>query len=271
MIKNISDIYIFSDVDKTLFSSACGFPAKNLEVINDFVKKGGHFAIATGRSLQAAKEVTDAIDINCPCILCNGSAIYDYKLKKYLQKEYLPEKSKEYVKMILNDYPDIGIAAVTDNGYYYIADTSKRQTKFFVDVKFQNDTIDTITEPIYKFVLTVPENECIKILNELKSKNYNGVTFSTSTSFYIDMLPENVSKGIAIKTLSKIINVPLEYMVTVGDYYNDIEMLQTTPISACVGGSPKELQDICKIKLCMFEEGAIAELIEKLEASLDCE
>lgn len=269
MINKLSDVYIFSDVDKTLYSKAIGFPKGNLEAIKGFTEKGGHFAIATGRGINATTDLTNYIDFNFPCVICNGGAIYDFKENKFLLKNYLKPKAKEYAKEILATYPTIGMAVVTDSGYYYVASGENRQKRFHAKVFFNGDTIDTIKEDIYKFLLTVPDEECASILKELKDKNYSDVDFSSSDTFYIDMLPYGVTKASAIKKLAQIKNIPLENIITVGDYYNDIEMLSLTPNSACVAGSPQELQNICNIKLCPFEDGAIADLIEKIEEGLN--
>ena len=60
----LSDIYLFSDFDGTLHSATEGIPQRNLDALQRFVQKGGHFGLATGRAPFSAKEFLHLLPIN---------------------------------------------------------------------------------------------------------------------------------------------------------------------------------------------------------------
>ena len=57
--------------------------------------------------------------------------------------------------------------------------------------------------------------------------------FSTENS--LEIVPDGVSKGVAVKWLCEYLDIPLENSVAAGDAPNDVEMLQ----AACVGAVMK--------------------------------
>lgn len=265
MIQKISDICILSDVDNTLYRRDEGIPQRNLDAIERFKSKGGRFAISTGRSLFSARPIENEIGFNLPCILSNGGAIYDFKKEEYLDKTFLPEYFKDYVNKIYNEFKDVGVVVVNEDGYFCLNDGNQRQGMFNTPIIPTEYDPDRIPSNAYKVVLSVPVEKCRDILKDLKGRGYKGVDFASTDVFYIDMLPKDVNKGNGIRKLSKIIDVPIENIITIGDYFNDVEMLSAVPVSACVEGCPQELKEICKIHVGPFENGAIADLIEYLE------
>ncbi len=269
MIKKIRDICILTDVDRTLYTKETGIPQRNIEAIERFKSKGGKFGIATGRELQSAKPIFDAVKVNFPCILCNGGAIYDTEKNIYLNQKYLPPMYKKYLQHIYNKYDYITAVTITEEGRHCLQDGKTRFEKLNYPGEAVKYNPDNLPDKIYKILFSVPEEKCSEILADFQSLGFSGVHFSSSDLMYIDMLPENVNKGTALAEYSKLLNIPMENIITIGDYYNDIEMLSAVPVSACVEGSPKELMDICKIHVGKMENGAIADLIEYLEKNYE--
>ena len=56
-----------------------------------------------------------------------------------------------------------------------------------------------------------------------------------STENFLEIVPDGVSKGVAVKWLCEYLDIPLENSVAAGDAPNDMEMLQ----AACVGAVMK--------------------------------
>lgn len=57
--------------------------------------------------------------------------------------------------------------------------------------------------------------------------------------------------------------------LAVGDYYNDIEMFEAAGFSACVANAPEDIKQYVDQVLVSCEEGAVAQLIELLEAKYE--
>ena len=69
---------IISDLDGTLIPRGGLISAENKAAIKSFVAEGGRFAIATGRTPEAAAGYVDGLPINAPSIFFNGAMLYDW-------------------------------------------------------------------------------------------------------------------------------------------------------------------------------------------------
>ncbi len=82
------------------------------------------------------------------------------------------------------------------------------------------------------------------------------------------MIPKGISKGKALKTLSEILDIDRDKIIAVGDYFNDIEMLQFAGTGAAVGNAVDEAKAAADIVLCKCEDNAIAEMIGILDKQI---
>ena len=79
-------ITLISDIDGTLFSSPGTIPQANVEAAEYFMANGGRFAVATGRSQVSIAKNFDKFRVNTPCIVLNGTGLYDYSLGGFILK-----------------------------------------------------------------------------------------------------------------------------------------------------------------------------------------
>ncbi len=267
MIRSLSDIYLFSDVDGTLHSAKTGIPQRNLEAIQRFVKKGGKFALATGRSAITAQIFFDQLPINAPCLCVNGGGVYDVQQGKYLYTKFLPAEARQYAQMFLEKYPEIDMAVVADTGYYYVSDPAMAVGRMKMRKLIHNPLfVHEIEGNWFKLLFNTKDEDCQRILQEMKDLNLPGISFTSSDTYFIEMMPFGTSKGAAIRAICDMYGLDINQTVAVGDYYNDLEMLQTAGHSACVAGAPEDIKAVVDEVLCSCEEGALADLIERLEA-----
>ena len=71
-------ILLISDIDGTLINKNFEIPQRNIDAINYFVENGGHFSLATGRSLEATRPYSKKVNMSCPAIVFNGGALCDF-------------------------------------------------------------------------------------------------------------------------------------------------------------------------------------------------
>ena len=79
-----SKVVLFSDLDGTLFNDETEVPENNREAIRGFCQAGGIFCISSGRIQSNIKRYIGDIPVNGPCILYNGSAVYDWEKGEFL-------------------------------------------------------------------------------------------------------------------------------------------------------------------------------------------
>lgn len=269
-MRKISDFIIMSDVDGTLLPDGKPVPERNIEALRRFTAKGGRFGIATGRSVESAEEFARQLPVNAPCILYNGGAVYDYSTEKFLARCFLPDGAKEYLKAIIRDMPDIPAMVISNDTYYNIT----RELTFFglpeAYRSMRNDAeIDELNEPWYKVCFSVTGEQSKAFYDYINAHDFSGVRFTNSGYLLTEMLPEKSTKGAALEALINILGVERECTAAIGDYNNDIEMLEFAPISAATSGAQEEVRVSAKMLVGACEDGAVADLVEYIESIVD--
>ena len=82
-----SDLIVYTDVDGTAATNinhVGKVSDANLQAIQEFVKEGGMFGVASGRSHESIDDVFQHIEINLPYIEANGASVWDKEKQDYL-------------------------------------------------------------------------------------------------------------------------------------------------------------------------------------------
>lgn len=267
-MKKISDYMIISDMDGTLLGSDGKVPQRNIEAIKRFTDNGGRFGIATGRSRGLMREAVEGVVINAPCVLYNGGVLYDFAEDKMIMEMFLPESATDTVREIMKFLPDhIGVLVIRDDSYYQVK-VERDFATFFEqrgEENFKTGDIDDMPMPWYKVLFMVRPEDSEMLQSKLKASNFPGVRFVATNLTLLEMLPEKSSKGYALQQLIDKNIVAHENLVTIGDYYNDLEMIKLGGIGVTLETSPQEIKDAADVIVGDCDGGAVADIIEHIE------
>lgn len=106
-MSKFSKVFFASDFDHTLTDQQGNIPKANVEAIEYFIAHGGIFTVASGRSIPMFGSRYEAVPINAPCILYNGSACYDYAAKQLHYAHTLDDFALEILEKIRRENPDL--------------------------------------------------------------------------------------------------------------------------------------------------------------------
>ena len=263
---DLSGYFLITDLDGTLLTDEKTLSDKDKDAINRFVKDGGRFTVARGRTLQATSRYIEELELQIPLIMYNGSLIYDYEKKIVLYTDELPLDAEKIALDLLNIIENPG-AEVLRLDNIYIVCNNKYEKEHVEICKVNPKYMDIDKVPKggwFKILFATSPEQISKLENYVNSKDYP-VDFVRSHDIYFEMLPKGSSKGAALKEYIKIHKLESVKVVAAGDYHNDIEMLQTADIGAATANAQplvKEKADVVLSKT--NNEGAIAELIDMI-------
>jgi Cof subfamily protein (haloacid dehalogenase superfamily) len=253
-------------LDGTLLSRERTVPKRNLEAIARLKSKGGHFAVATGRSAETGAQYLTAVSPNGPCIILNGTILYDYPSKKILWNLPLStESTKNYIKLIQESFPSTGIEVfgmdcvhVINSNDYVIKHLSRENLSGYEPRIFDG-------RPLCK-ALFMDDAEIIeKVIAFIGTFPHDDVRFVKSSANYLEMLPVNADKGRALKKAAELYGYSIENVYAIGDFYNDVELLKAAGFAAVPENSPDDLKRQADLVVCHCNDGAVADLIEYIE------
>ena len=121
------EILLLADMDGTLLGRDLRIPERNLAAIREFMARGGHFSIATGRSIQSGAPYYRQVQPNAPCILLNGVMLYDFRTETVLRVRALPEGAAQWALKLAEEIPGCGLEAYTARDIFALRDSPALQ------------------------------------------------------------------------------------------------------------------------------------------------
>lgn len=266
-MKHLDKTLFITDLDGTLLPSNKLLASEDLAAIDRLRQAGGKFAIATGRTLQAAEQYLRVLKPDVPCILFNGAAIYDPLSQTMLDSTALPKEAVQITRTVLDAFPDVSAEILLPDKTYV-----SRMTKY---EKFHLDICQV--EPILMAPEEVPGNDWLKVLFAISAERmpdlitffreqaWDCADFVQSETHFYEMLPKNVTKGSALRKYRTTCHMEDWRIVAAGDFDNDLDMLCAADLSACPSNAQPCVKDIAEIQLDnSCDTHAIAELIDKI-------
>ncbi len=265
---------IFCDLDGTLFDHTGAVSKKNRDAIRRYIEAGGLFAIATGRCPDNMYEFLDGVAINAPCIVLNGAGVYDGEQKRFLDTQFA---DREAIAAVLRycraRHPSLDLQIYTEAHILYASpeETVNRpfwelhRTSLFVSIEEAEKT------PWFKALL-FGARDALKdveafIAAQGLSDRFDRVYATTDIvpgSEYLELLPRGVNKGTALHVCRGLDRYRNRTLIAVGDYNNDIELLNEADIAACPRNANDAVKAISDVQLPSNDEHAIAALIARL-------
>ncbi|MCR5075171.1 MAG: Cof-type HAD-IIB family hydrolase [Ruminococcus sp.] len=268
MFEDISKVILLSDMDGTLLNSKKQITDTDRAAIERFQALGGHFTVATGRTIQSFEQFLSILNLRSPVIMYNGAAIHDYSSGETLYTQPLPQECKAMAIELLAAMPEAGGEVLKAEGTYVFSNTEyqKLHTKLCGIV------------PEYAALPDIEEGGWLKVLFSMAPEDIphmelltrqlgfdKKADFVRSADIFLEMLPPGVSKGSALTEYRKLPGYEDFTFVAVGDFDNDLEMIKAADVGACPANAEDNVKAAADIVLTHTnDEGAVAELIEHI-------
>ena len=265
MDKPLENYLLVTDLDGTLYKNQNEIPKVNRDAVEKFVSLGGKFTVATGRGVNTSEFISQEFEFNCPIIVNGGHTFYDYNKDKAVRNVNLPESAKEFVRVLMREFPDVGVEVYSDRKIFalHINDVLINHLSYekcgyietdldeIIDLDWQKVLFEDVEEKIEKVRVFARANQP----EDLKLMDTHRHFMEFSTTF--------TDKGTAILDLADMLDIPHSNVCAIGNYYNDLEMIESAGIGCFVNDSPSDLKaiaDYITTKNC--EDGAFAEFVD---------
>lgn len=273
-MKKFENTVIASDLDGTYFGTTRYIVERNAEAVRYFCENGGRFTFATGRlPLFVRKPIPNTANyLNMPAVMGNGTCIYDFENERAIEEHFVEsDKVIEALRYAKAAEGEIGWRAsygegiiVGDLENQIIRREYDRFPEFFKKHILPAESLREFD--LHKTNIMASE-ECIdRLYPVLREKFSDTLGVTRSASFMIEMMARGTTKAAALKRLAGSYFDEPQRLICVGDYDNDIEMLELADVAVCPSNANERVKAICDACLCSNEEGVIADVIELLDA-----
>lgn len=261
---------LVSDFDGTLIDHQLKISNENVEAISSFIAQGGRFLGATGRTELNVRPYTDGIPMSSPWILYNGAAIFDWQSNSFLYKAPLDRALTEsFVSKVMARFPTINVQVFSGGPFCQVNPAALPDRQVVLeDQRFECKPMDEITEDWLKVLFCAEDPDTIDAIEAMLDDDPLRLQVHKmhSAARYFELTAPSANKGSALVRLRQLLVPAPLTVVAIGDYFNDIEMLQQADISAAPESALPEVKKDVDIITSSHAESAIADLVLKLES-----
>lgn len=236
---------VFSDVDGTLLDSKHELLPNTLAAIRSLQQQDIPFVIVSARSPSGIYSIHKEYNFTSPIISYSGALIIDENKNILYSKGFARETARAIISFIEDKHLDC-----TWNVYsmdtWITGDKQNPRVKHeenAVHTQSTEGTIDMLSEeaPIGK-MMCMCNPDCILDIEQRLKNAFPELSIVKSSTYLLEIMPSGINKSIAVKTLCKLWNIPLEDTIAFGDNYNDLEMLETVAQPFLMANAPDDLK-----------------------------
>jgi Cof subfamily protein (haloacid dehalogenase superfamily) len=260
------------DIDGTITGDANTLSVTVKEVIAAVQAKGIKVAIATGRMYCSALRFHQEIGSTLPLIAYQGAWIQDPGDDKI--HRHLPV-SREITQQLLEYFEQPDLRSLLSVHFYINDQLYVREITKETDNYQQRSGVTAISvgdlrqlldhEPTKILALSEDANLTQQLLADLRLKyKPTDLYLTTSVPTFLEAANTHVNKGNAVCYLAEeMLGLESHHVMTIGDNFNDVEMLSYAGISVAMGNAPPEVQAIANWVAPSIELDGAAIAIEK--------
>ena len=270
-MKKINYELIISDFDGTLITDEQKILPEVKEAIDEYISRGGIFAVCTGRMLKSILPRVRSLGLKGIVVAYQGTVIAEIESGKILKNGGMNCDDVYGICRVIEEL-DNNINVYSGNNLY--TDLPSDNQYLIKYEKITGVSATSVEGKISDFVkknklfcekvacLVSPENR-EKLYSDLKSRLDGKFDVTCSASVLVEISPLNDNKGEALKFLADYYSVPYSKTVAIGDNLNDIPMIKAAGLGCAVGNAPSTVKEVADYISATNNDGAVAQIIKK--------
>lgn len=272
-VKNFPFKAIFCDLDGTLLNSSKKISEKNVQILNEFIEGGVHVVIATGRSVEAIKNVTAELKLRTPMIALNGKEIRCHMGACTLDTSYLDDHLKEslfeYSKHLVSEYKvqNIYVAAesrsyILNNIVEHIDEYLKRDDGQLYPLDVHKPIDEKVVNYLFLFKNDEIKNDFVRDHKKLLHDDIRITTFNGWP--WVEVGASHAHKGAALEFVCERLGITTDDVIAFGDGANDVEMLKCAGMGVAMGNADVHALEASDTQTIHHDDDGVAHFLSKV-------
>ncbi|CAM4025077.1 Cof-type HAD-IIB family hydrolase [Lederbergia lenta] len=246
------------DVDGTLLNDDGVLTQKTIDTIKKVYNSGIQVVISTGRSLNQTRPILDELGIEGILVSHNGATTLRTDNKEIIHEfSYDIKEVADIVRYCRKHDIQFSVCTAFD---FYVERLDNYQTdlyKRFNLVPIMHSDVLSLTDKVMKF--TVDDQQRVDGWRDIKFSNLR----KTSDSFFQDIIHPNAHKASALEQVLYKLNMDKSEIIAIGDFYNDLEMLEFAGLGIAMGNAPDDLKEKADVVTTSNNEDGVSHALEK--------
>ncbi|MCU0497514.1 MAG: Cof-type HAD-IIB family hydrolase [Anaerolineae bacterium] len=260
---------IVTDLDGTLLTSAHQMTERTEQALKAAINQGVKVVLATGKTRHSGNDIIQRLNLTTPGIYLQGISVH-YPDNSVKHQQQLDVK---VLRRVITFAEDRGFEVVAYSGTRILAARKNPATQD-LHTKYHEPEPE-IVGSLHNLIGTTTINKLLiiklgdprkitalrwQLSKQLDSKEARLVQ---ALPDMLEILPPNASKGAALKTLLRELDIKPEEVLAIGDAENDLEMIQMAGIGVAVGNAIDKLKSVANYVVASNDEDGVAEAVER--------
>lgn len=259
------------DLDGTLLGRDKQISPENTAALHACRKRGIHVVLASGRSFESVRTFSNAMEIDCGIISCNGARVDESAHGPLMMEDCIPEERAVELFDALMD-AKVYFECYTPGRIYmtdgFVERFHSHEARVMELDGYRLEYIDS-TERMrrealkraYKFVVFSPDG---RILNETaeKMRRYD-ISVTSSWDDNIELMKKGAGKGRALLQYAAAHGVRSEEIMSFGDQINDMDMLSVSGWPVAMENAVDGLKAAARLIAPHHDRSGVGKIIRK--------
>ncbi|MEE2992360.1 MAG: Cof-type HAD-IIB family hydrolase [Gemmatimonadota bacterium] len=268
--------FIAIDIDGTLLTSQRVISARTLTAIDAAIAAGKHVALCTGRSLHSGRPIAEQVHPAAMLVFHSGALILEALDGPILQAINMPcalasdlvnyLKQAGYDPLVYDPVPE------SHHVWYESARSVNAWRARYIEANGEKARLilnleDRLDRDPAQIAVSGSLSAMHDLRTQLRSRWHTiGLILSRSTLvpdyFFLEIVPERVSKADALAVLGAMHGVPSAEMISIGDNFNDLDMIHYAGLGVAMDNAPEEVKTTADLIAPSNDEDGVAYIIE---------
>jgi len=251
------------DVDGTLITDDHELTAENREAVRELHERGVTVIVCTGRGPLSALPVCEQLGTGGFMITHNGATVVEA-----VERKVLSDIRIDFADLKpLVDYcreREIHYDMCTPFGLYVEHMTEEEEAMYakYSQIPAVIPDVSEVEDPKVKFTLFGTEEQMDQVERDWAAIGCP-LRRIRSGLYFIDVINPEATKGSALKAVCGQLGIAREEVAAIGNYYNDVEMLEWAGLGIAMANSPEEVIRRADAVTGTNNESGVAQAIRK--------
>jgi Cof subfamily protein (haloacid dehalogenase superfamily) len=236
---------LLADVDGTLVTEDKVLTEAARQAAREMHRVGIALAIISGRPPRGMRMLIEPLALQCAITGFNGGELVNPDLSVIESHTLDPATAKQAVALLLDNGLDAWVYTIDD---WLIRDAkAPHVAREAWTVKFDAKVVASFTDAHLAGavkIVGVSDDRDRMAACEQAAKTVLGdrANAARSQPYYLDVTTPQADKGNAVATLSRLLNIPLAQIATIGDMPTDVSMFRKSGFSIAMGNASDEVK-----------------------------
>jgi len=235
---------LLSDVDGTLVPSNKLLSERSIDAVQQLRDAGILFAITSSRPPGGLAMYAEPLKLTTPISAFNGGWVMTPTME--VTDELTIDD--DVIMPLLAMIDEHGLSSWVYQGeQWFVRDLNGAHVQREAEVvQFQPELVDTFDDVCTKVakIVVVDDDATLMAAAAASVRDQFGdrVSATSSQSYFLDITNPQANKGVVVKYLSNMYDIPTDEIATIGDAYNDVLMFAQSGVSVAMGNAVDEVK-----------------------------